>query len=852
MEVFQNSFNLTRLPWCNFGKRNVVIKRRNGSLILKNDSTEHQIIVAGYVKRIRKSFLNISFKGKTLEGAGCLLLCFNRFKHKFIEAPLNSENSSTDPLTSFFMVGIKIKPHTTVVIDEVKIAKTKKEVPLYKKFLKRNKVLVISPSYPAPDNIYFSGFIHSRVKAYKEQGADIDVACIFDYLHTSFYTFEGVDVYRAKFSKLREVLLHKHYDKILLHFFDERFFDVLNQLPLHKTEIMLFCHGPETLYWDSSQFLTPYYAEPVKLSQEMINDFKIKDECVRSITSWPNVKWIFVSKWLHYRSEELTKITFPNYEIIPNNINENIFKYTEKKPNQRFKLFMLRRYDDINKYAVDVSVAAILELTKKPYFDSLEINVYGEGNAYDKLFAPLRKFKNIKFYKNFLTHEQIAEVHRNHGIGLFPTRHDTQGVSSCEAALSGVVTLSSNFEAVKEYLLDECLTSIGDAVAFARKIDEIIMDSGKFLRLSRESHEKVLATSGLKVTTDLEYKLISKAKVIEAVEPGENLLSVVIPAYNAERFLARSIDSLIKANCLQNMEVIVINDGSTDDTKKVAETYLALNKASMRPVYRVVNQENSGHGMALYIGIQAATGRYVRCLDSDDWFNSDELQKLVELLKNTNADVVVTDFAKVAFESPQNVSQKYYTLFESGKVYYADDFLDPEKLGDWGPILATSCYRTKMLQNLNFSLPKKCFYADMVYNAYSILHAKSIVYYDLDIYRYLVGSSEQSISAESMQLNSDDHEKIIFKLFKIINRKDCTQIKSHYIEKKLLIPMINTQYYIVSVFCCSPHKFRVFDRLLPYEYKCQYKSSRFCRMTQGFGVYLIPLIRKVKNIFRRV
>lgn len=81
-----------------------------------------------------------------------------------------------------------------------------------------NKILVITPSYPSLENKYLCGFVHSRLKSYKDHGINFDVVCCHNYNGICKYNYEGIDVLRVNFSNLRHILQHKKYDKILVHF----------------------------------------------------------------------------------------------------------------------------------------------------------------------------------------------------------------------------------------------------------------------------------------------------------------------------------------------------------------------------------------------------------------------------------------------------------------------------------------------------------------------------------------------------------------------------------------------------------------------------------------------------------
>lgn len=102
----------------------------------------------------------------------------------------------------------------------------------------------------------------------------------------------------------------------------------------------------------------------------------------------------------------------------------------------------------------------------------------------------------------------------------------------------------------------------------------------------------------------------------------QKLLTIIVPCYNSEDYMKRCLDSLVRGG--DKVEVIVVDDGSTDTTGKIADQY-ATNNSS---IVKVIHKENGGHGSDVNAGLEAATGRYFKVVDSDDWLISDHLNIL--------------------------------------------------------------------------------------------------------------------------------------------------------------------------------------------------------------------------------
>ena len=135
----------------------------------------------------------------------------------------------------------------------------------------------------------------------------------------------------------------------------------------------------------------------------------------------------------------------------------------------------------------------------------------------------------------------------------------------------------------------------------------------------------------------------------------EKILSIVIPAYNVEKYLERCLASFEVAEILDQIEVLVINDGSKDQTAAVAQRYCDRYPDS----YFLYNKENGGHGSGINYGIHYARGKYFKVVDGDDWLNTEELPAFVKLLAQVDADAVAADFMRKACHIPGGTVWKH-------------------------------------------------------------------------------------------------------------------------------------------------------------------------------------------------
>lgn len=232
------------------------------------------------------------------------------------------------------------------------------------------------------------------------------------------------------------------------------------------------------------------------------------------------------------------------------------------------------------------------------------------------------------------------------------------------------------------------------------------------------------------------------------------LLSIVIPTYNTERYLARCLDSLLTEEVLKELEVIVVNDGSKDGSLAIAKRYA---KRYPRTV-TVIDKENGGHGSTINAGLKAAKGRYFRVLDSDDWFDTCNFVKYFRALRQCREDVVITPYTQEYAYNGQRVDYPY-AYFKHNRVYQMDELEYDESMVYF--TMASSTYRTELLRESGLVLFEKCFYVDMMFNMVPIPYVKTVRFLNYYVYRYFMGSPTQSMSQQNLLRNLPNHERVL-------------------------------------------------------------------------------------------
>ncbi|MCW0223536.1 FkbM family methyltransferase [Campylobacter lari] len=376
--------------------------------------------------------------------------------------------------------------------------------------LSRSKKLVLTKQYPSYDDLYKYGFLHSRIKAYKEKGVLVDVFRLSNTQRYECREFEDIDVMTASNDVLEDTLASGQYDHVLVHFLDKNMWNVLEKF-VDKIKITVWIHGAEIQIWQRREFEFERYSEMEIQRQKKLSDQRVKFWTKIFNENYKNMHFVFVSEYFKNESLDDLKITLKpsQYTIIHNPIDISMFDYLPKLPNDRKKILSISPFVS-RKYANDLSIEAILELSRREFFKDLEFFIVGDGILFDELTNDLKSFKNIILHKGFLTQKEISNLHKQYGVFLNPSRWDSQGVSRIEAMSSGLVPITNNIAAIPEFVDDECgiLIEPENAKALADAIEFLYKNPDEFMKLSTNAANRVRQQCDKGVIMSKELKII--------------------------------------------------------------------------------------------------------------------------------------------------------------------------------------------------------------------------------------------------------------------------------------------------------------------------------------------------------
>lgn len=433
-------------------------------------------------------------------------------KEKISHSIVRVENDNTMPIPDnceFIKIGYKLTGSGVVRIKSINIGESFEPV---NTLIGKSSNMVIAKQYPSYEDLYKYGFLHSRLKAYKDSGLSTDMYKLSNNVNSAgFKEFESIDVYEGSSDTLRNTLLSGQYKRLLIHFIDHKIWEIVKDFK-DTVEIYIWVHGAEIQTWQRREFEFERMSKVEVERQKKLSNHRVKfwQNLIDNELS-SNIHFIFVSEYFLQESEEGLNRRFPRAKvsIIHNYIDNEKFQYKPKSISQRFNMLSIRPYAS-RKYANDLTVKTIIELSKHTSFNKMKFRLYGDGELFEQITAPLKIFDNVELHKGFLSHTEIAEAHKENGIFITPTRMDSQGVSRDEAMSSGLVPVTTAVTAIPEFVDDSCgiLVDGEDYRAMAKGIIKLVEDPEIFSKLSRAASKRTQEQSGFDNTIAREVKLI--------------------------------------------------------------------------------------------------------------------------------------------------------------------------------------------------------------------------------------------------------------------------------------------------------------------------------------------------------
>ena len=235
------------------------------------------------------------------------------------------------------------------------------------------------------------------------------------------------------------------------------------------------------------------------------------------------------------------------------------------------------------------------------------------------------------------------------------------------------------------------------------------------------------------------------------------LISFAVPSYNSEAYLNRCVDSLLPGG--EDVEIIIVNDGSKDGTLRIAREY----EAKYPTIVRVVDKENGGHGSGVNAGLDCATGLFYKVVDSDDWVDKDALLTILDKIRafvaaGTVPDTIFCNYVYEHLATEKQYPVRYKKVFPEGRIFTWDD------TGRFGIsqyiMMHTAIQRREMLLESGIRLPEHTFYVDTLLVYVPLPYTKTMYYVNVDFYRYYIGRADQSVNEDALVRRVDQQVRV--------------------------------------------------------------------------------------------
>lgn len=448
---------------------------------------------------------------------------------------------------------------------------------------------------------------------------------------------------------------------------------------------------------------------------------------------------------------------------------------------------------------LDISKKVIFENTSKNSIGILNSPTNPRNSFYNSLSAvAMTKKYEVKFNSDFkeainfcnifnIKFSNNNENNFNNILNIYINFADSinhtilKSMDSGVPCLIGNSTIFDNNKFLKEQLV---MKSDDDIDEINAKIDSTILNKNKIINEYNIFREKYSKESKVKIEEFLGFK-----KNDFKDDKSEKLLSVIVPVYNTSEYLEKCLESIVDAK-IDDMEVIVINDGSTDDSEKIILSFVN----QYPDLINYVKQTNKGLGAVRNKGLALSKGKYISSVDSDDTIEPTTYKESLPFLLD-NVDIVIFDWNTILSDK-----ENYRTPAIEGMLSKHNDY----KALLFSSIMPSTCnkiFKKNLFTNNGIEYIEKLKYEDLATNIFPLLEAKSIKYISKSFYNYLI------------RQGSIMRSKVNFDMLTVLNILN-QRLNSYFKLKNLPIEFLNQIiYYVFS--------WRIENEIINYSYNLE-------------------------------
>ena len=274
----------------------------------------------------------------------------------------------------------------------------------------------------------------------------------------------------------------------------------------------------------------------------------------------------------------------------------------------------------------------------------------------------------------------------------------------------------------------------------------------------------------------------------------EKVLTISVSAYNVENTIKDTLDSLLSdLETMNQMEVIVVDDGSSDGTALKVKEY--VNKYP--DTFCLISKENGGYGSTINTSVKVAKGKYFKQLDAGDTFETSNISDFVKYLEQNNADIILGPYIKYY------ICNKKEELIDNYHEFGRTNESDLDNIGIFSmPYMHGTAFKTSVWNDYGRDIPEKCFYTDVEYTIHPFAKAKSVAFYDKPIYRYYLQDEGQSVSKEGIRKHYKDSVRMMWDIcdaYDLLCKKDELKTNNKIVFEMTLKHVIAFTYTLYSI-----------------------------------------------------
>jgi glycosyltransferase involved in cell wall biosynthesis len=244
-----------------------------------------------------------------------------------------------------------------------------------------------------------------------------------------------------------------------------------------------------------------------------------------------------------------------------------------------------------------------------------------------------------------------------------------------------------------------------------------------------------------------------------------------------ESYLRRCLDSVLINDNLNSIEVIIVNDGSTDNSLSIAKSY----KEQYPESVVLIDKPNGHYGSCVNAALKIASGKYFRILDADDCFDSDVFIRFVAFLCTGNADMVISNFSRDYVSGGRKIAAKHASETYINQLFFMHGV----------------SYQTRILHEVNYKQLEGICYTDTEYCFYPLAAIRSRAFFDGVLYRYTIGREGQTVNDEVYYKNREHAYSIIKRMTSYLREQKGVENENHALQYTKLIQVV--YYYFLSI-----------------------------------------------------